>query len=95
VRDAGTGAKLAGLTSGRWNVGAIKAVDEEKGRVLFTGSKESPLETHLYAAPLAGGAVERLTKETGDHDVVVSRNGAGFVDVHSAVDRAPKAEVRE
>lgn len=94
VRDAGTGAKIAALTSGDWDVGRIEAIDEERGRALFTGSKDSPLEAHLYAVPLGGGAIERLTKETGDHDVVVSRGGAGFVDLHSAADRAPKAEVR-
>jgi dipeptidyl-peptidase-4 len=95
VRDAATGAKGAALTTGAWDVAHIVEVDEDKGRVFVVGSRESPLEAHLYAVPLAGGEPERLTKEPGDHGGVVGPGGRGFVDVHSAKDRPPKAEVRD
>ncbi len=95
LRDAATGARVAALTSGDWDVARIKAIDEDRARVLFTASKDSALESHLYAVPLAGGPVERLTRDPGDHDVVVGRAGDGFVDLHSAADRPPRAEVRD
>jgi dipeptidyl-peptidase-4 len=94
VRDAATGARLAGLTSGAWDVDVLHAVDEERGRVLFTASRESPLEAHLYAVPLAGGEPARLTRDPGDHKIFARRDGSGYVDLHSAIDRPPKVEVR-
>ncbi|WP_050436231.1 S9 family peptidase [Chondromyces crocatus] len=94
LHEVGTGARVAQLTSGSWDVNAIKGVDEEKGQVLFTGSRDTPLENHLYVVPLAGGEPKRLTTEHSDHAVAVSRNGSGWTDMHSAVDRPPQVEIR-
>jgi dipeptidyl-peptidase-4 len=81
------------LTSGDWDVESIAGLDEASGRVLFTATKEGPLERHLYAQALAGGSPARLTKEHGVHAVKVDEAGATWVDVHSATDRPPRAVV--
>ncbi|WP_242653325.1 S9 family peptidase [Sphingomonas jatrophae] len=68
------GGRFAQITRGDWDVTEIEAVDEAGGRILFTATKDTPIERHLYAASLDGkGEPVRLTE-------------AGFVNVPS-VDR--------
>jgi dipeptidyl-peptidase 4 len=96
LRDATSGAAVAKLTQGEWDVTAVKGVDEEKNRALFTATKESPLEEHLYAVDLAGGATPvRLTPERGVHEVELDPTGRDVIDTHSAVDRAPRVTIRD
>lgn len=57
LRDAATGARVAALTSGSWDVEAIEGVDEAGGRVFLRATKEGPLERHVYSVALsASGA---------------------------------------
>jgi dipeptidyl-peptidase-4 len=92
--DAANGSVLSQVTSGKWDVHAIEGVDEEKGRVLFSATKESPVEDHLYAANLSEPSDPvKLTREPGVHDARIERSGNGWVDVHSALDRPPRAIV--
>lgn len=58
------GTTLTPLTSGAWVVDALLAVDEQAGLVYFAGSKDSPTQTHIYAVPLAGGAIENARHPT-------------------------------
>ena len=103
VRSQNDGALVRTLTSGDWDVESIAGVDEAGGRVLFSGTKDGPLERHLYSVPLTANAanatdaakatVTRLTAERGVHSVKVDEAGATWVDVHSATDRPPVAVV--
>jgi dipeptidyl-peptidase 4 len=93
--DATTGSVIARVTSGDWDVLGIEGVDEDAGRVLFSAARESPVEGQLYAAKLSEKSDPvRLTSEPGVHDATVESNGKGWVDVHSAVDRTPRADVK-
>ena len=98
LRDAEKGTSLGTLTSGDWDVEALGPIDEARGRVLFWGTKDSPVDRHLYAAPLAvgdkAGEIAKLTVEPGVHLPAIDREGRGFVDVHSDLNRMPKAVVR-
>lgn len=98
LRDAEKGAVISTLTSGDWDVEALGPVDEARGRVIAWGTKDGPVNRHLYAVPLAAGdkagEIARLTTEPGVHLPALDREGRGFVDVHSALDRMPKAVVR-
>ena len=85
------GQLVRALTSGPWDVTSLVAVDAT--RVLFTATKDGPLERHLYAVPLAGGEVRRLTTERGVHTVSSDDEGTLLVDVHSARDRLPRVDV--
>ena len=94
--DATTGARVSELTSGKWDVGSIEGVDEEKGRVFFSAAKESPLDVHVYAAKLSEpGEPTRITPEPGVHEAIFDPGDKGWVDLHSAVDRTPRAVVRD
>jgi dipeptidyl-peptidase-4 len=94
VRDTETGARVALLTKGDWEVEHITAVDEARGRVLFTAAKASPVERRLYSVPLAGGEITELTPERGVHAITASGDARTYVDEHSASDRPPRAVVR-
>jgi dipeptidyl-peptidase 4 len=54
--------KWTQLTKGAWNVRNIISVDEAKGRIVFAGNRETPIENQIYAVPLAGGAVTQLSE---------------------------------
>ncbi len=81
------------LTSGDWMVESVLAVDEAKGLVYFSATKESPLERHAYSVPLAGGEVRKLTQAPGMHGVVFSNNAAVYIDNWSNPTTPPQAEL--
>nr|WP_239019799.1 DPP IV N-terminal domain-containing protein [Sphingomonas suaedae] len=55
--------KWTQLTKGDWEVADIVGVDEEKGRITFTGNSDGVLERHLYTVNLnKPGAVTRITE---------------------------------
>jgi dipeptidyl-peptidase 4 len=96
LRSQSDGNLLRPLTSGDWDVESIAGIDEAHQRVLFSGTKDGPLERHLYAVPFGGGgagSVTRLTPERGVHSVKVDGTGSTWIDVFSATDRPPQAVV--
>ncbi len=55
--------KWTQLTSGDWEVAGLVGVNEDAGRLFFTGNKDGILERHVYSVDLAHpGAVTRLTE---------------------------------
>lgn len=94
LRDAAPGGAATALTSGDWDVEGILAVDEERGLAFVRGTKDGPVERHLYAIPLAGGEPRKLTSEKGLHVSFMERQGRGYVDIHSALDRMWRVVVR-
>ena len=94
--DASSGTRVSEITSGNWDVEKISGVDEAQARVLFTATKDSPVERHLYASSLATvGEPIRLTLEPGKHEVYKDERGPGWVDLHSAFDRPPHAAIHD
>ena len=73
------GSRLKPLTSGKWPIDEIIAVDEEQGTILFTGFRETPLEKALYRTRLSGGPVERLTETGGWTDSVSDERGSALL----------------
>lgn len=82
------------LTAGEWVVDAIDAVDEANRVVYFRGNREHPTETTLYVASMEGGEARRITAEVGTHQVVIDAAYGQFVDVHSAINKAPSITLR-
>jgi dipeptidyl-peptidase-4 len=82
------------LTEGDWMVETLAAVDEEHGLVYFTATRDSPLESHLYAVPLAGGEPQRLTYLSGMHAVKVNLKSRVFCDTYDAPDQPPVITLR-
>ncbi len=90
------------LTAGAWNVDdfrarAVKAVDEERRLVYFTGTEASPLERQLYAASLDTtdpAVVRRISRESGIHAVSMSPDARFYVDSFNSGTQPPQVGLR-
>ena len=96
------------LTSGNWMVvgdageRAVEAVDEKRGLVYFTANRETPLERHLYSAPLDGSSdpieverrIQRVSTTPGWHSSVLSSNGQLWLDTYSNPDTPASLTLR-
>lgn len=87
---------LGALTQGSWIVEQVSRVDENAGLVYFTGTYDSPLETHLYSTNLYVDSSQtlaepkRLTQGAGRHIVVLDHQMQKFVDIHDSLDTPPR-----
>jgi dipeptidyl-peptidase-4 len=88
------GKELRALTSGEWMVDGVAGVDEARGHVYFTATKDGPTEQHLYRVPLAGGEIVRLTPEPGMHGIAMSHDCTTFVDSWSGPSAPPQLTLR-
>lgn len=68
------GALVGAVTRGPGLVSDLHCVNEEAGVVSYRGWRETPLESHLFSVPLAGGAPTQLTTRPGFNDAVYSKN---------------------
>ncbi|KAL7230006.1 hypothetical protein ACSBR2_008536 [Camellia fascicularis] len=90
------GACLGPITEGDWMVEQITGVNEAAGFVYFTGTRDGPLESHLYCAELFPDgsdplqAPQRLTNGKGRHIVVLDHQMQRFVDIHDSLDSPPR-----
>lgn len=92
-RHDADGRPLRALTSGEWVVDALLALDEETGTAYFSGSRESPLEKHVYAVSLDGGDIRKLSQQPGMHEARFSDNAKVFVDLWSSSTTPPQTEL--
>ena len=83
------------LTNGRWEVRRCHGVDAAGGWVYFSGTCDSPVETHAYRVSLAGGPVERLTAPGFTHNADFDPGFSYFIDTFSNLTTPPKVEVRQ
>src|SRR4029079_8176557 len=96
------GVLIRRLTHGEWMVDALAGVDEARGLVYFTATRESPLETHLYAVALdgpsssSGGAGEprKITAAPGKHIVALDHDRGRFVDIYDSLGQPPTVTLR-
>lgn len=88
------GKQIAQLTSGDWMVLGLSGIDETKGLVYFTATKESPLEVHLYSVPLSGGDVRKITTEPGTHTVALDKTCTRFVDTCDSLAHPARVTLR-
>ena len=89
----GNGGNARALTSGDWPVDSVLAVDEKAGQVYFAAGKDSPLDAQVYRVPLAGGAIERLSKADGTHSASFAGNASVYVDNWSNPTTPPQLEL--
>lgn len=65
-----TGEKKA-LTNGKFEILSAE-LSNDKSHFWITANAEGPAEQHFYRLPIAGGALERITQEKGNHQVSIS-----------------------
>jgi dipeptidyl-peptidase 4 len=88
------GREIRVLTEGEWMVTGQVAVDEDRRMVYFQGTYDGPLERHLYAVSLDGGPLQRLTRESGWHDAIISPDRRSFVDIWQSPEQPPRLMLR-
>ena len=86
------GGQPRALTRGEWEVDEVQLAGDRKS-FLINASKESLFEMHLYRMPLSGGAMTRLTTETGRHNAAVSPDGTTIADLYSYTNRPTEVYV--
>ena len=71
------------ITNGEWLVSSILGFNEKSKEVIISATKETPLEKHLYKVNYNNGAIQRLDKEAGVHNGILSADGTMLVDTFS------------
>jgi dipeptidyl-peptidase-4 len=83
----------AQLTRGEWMVEALLAVDEDRGLVYFSGTKDGALQRQVYRVPFAGGEVERITTDAGMHAAAFDAKAERFVSLWSNATTPPQTQL--
>jgi dipeptidyl-peptidase-4 len=83
---------------GDWVVESIVGIDQPKGLVYVTGTKDSACEKHMYALSLGEGSEEqqplRLTEGSGIHNVKLDHGLTQFVDIYSCLEHPATMTIR-
>ncbi len=90
------GQLLKTLTSGDWVVDAVAGIDEQAGWLYFTGSKDSPLEKHLYRLNYQhSGEMEKITQREGFHAVTMDEKAQHYIDNWSDRNHPPQVSLHQ
>src|SRR3546814_9549359 len=81
------------LTSGDWMVEDVLALDQDKGVVYFSATRDSVLEKHIYALPLTGGVPTRRSAAEGWHEASFADNASVYVDHWSNPQTPPQTQL--
>lgn len=71
------------VTQGMWVVTNFNGFDKSLKNVFVTTTKDSPIERHLYKVNIENGKMEKITKESGTHNVSISGSSEFFIDSYS------------
>ncbi|HWV69615.1 S9 family peptidase [Chitinophaga sp.] len=80
------GQQLREITTGNWVVNELSGFNTKKNEIIFTASKESPMEKHLYKTNYTQKTshLTRLDKAAGWHDAQASEDGSYVLDAYSS-----------
>ena len=73
------------LTTGRYDVTALLAVDPVTGTVFYEAADESPLRRSIYKISIAKGQPQKLSPLPGYNSATFSENGKYFIHRHTTV----------
>ncbi|MGE0478827.1 MAG: DPP IV N-terminal domain-containing protein [Phycisphaerae bacterium] len=88
------GSLIRPVTRGDWDVESVHVIDESARCVYVSGSRETPLEDHVYRVPLDGGEAVRLTELGWSHAASFDEFGRFFIDTFSNLTTPPKVHLR-
>jgi dipeptidyl-peptidase 4 len=85
------GALKRQVTSGDWPVASLEGVDEAKGEAIFLASKDTPIESQLYAVSYLHDDMPRaLTKGAGWWTATVAKKGGAFAGTYTDPTTPPR-----
>jgi dipeptidyl-peptidase-4 len=71
------------LTSGDWVVRNFLGLGPKDKYAYFTATKESPLNSDVYAVELKSGEIVKISEKNGNHYAYLNKNGKYFIDIYS------------
>lgn len=80
------GRQLAQLTSGNWEVTKVVGFDKKEKNLFIEGTKDSPIERHLYKVNTRSKKITKLTTGSGNHSISKSKEGCYFIDRYQSTD---------
>ena len=81
------------LTSGNWLVQEVLGFNAKKKEIIFTATKESPLQSNIYKVSVANGKVTRIDQAEGVHRAQLSTSGTYVIDSYSTPDQPRNIEL--
>ncbi|MDX1671607.1 MAG: S9 family peptidase [Balneolaceae bacterium] len=89
------GTLLNQVTSGKWEVTVLNAIDSENNRIYYTSTEVSPVERHLYSIDVNGKNKRRLSKPSGTHRISMGPNARYYLDRYSNISTPLQVELWE
>ena len=80
-----SGKLMGAVTSGPWQLRSVLQVDEERGEVVFEGTRDGAIQRNHYIASLSGKPLRRLTCADGSHQISFNRDGSLLIDTFSSL----------
>jgi len=77
------GEMLKQLTTGEWVVRAFLGLDPKDKYAYFTATKESPMNTDVYAVELKSGEITKISEKNGTHYALLNKSCKYFIDIFS------------
>jgi len=77
------GEQMKQLTSGKWVVRNFLGLDSKDKYAYFTGTKESPLNSDVFAVELKSGEVTNISSQNGTHYPRMSGDYKYYIDIFS------------
>jgi dipeptidyl-peptidase-4 len=77
------GTLIRQLTKGNWIVNEIVGFNKKTQEIIFSGTKESPLQKNVYAVNVVTAKMRSLSKTLASHQVASSADGNYLIDVYS------------
>jgi len=87
------GTLVSALTSGDWSVRDIDELDEARGLLWFTATKDGAVNGNTYRLGLDGTNLVRLTHGEGQHSLRWNKARTHFLDRHSSLAEPPHLEL--
>ena len=84
---------IGAVTSGPWQVGSIEWVDEERERLVFSGTKHGAINRNVYAVGLDGEGLVRLTPGEGTHTATFNADHTLLLDKYSSLTQPPRVQL--
>lgn len=74
------------LTTGNWLIQDVLGFDVKRKEIIFTATKESPLQNNIYKVNVKNGKITSLDNGQGVHRVQLSANAEYMIDNYSTPD---------
>ncbi|MBK7763141.1 MAG: DPP IV N-terminal domain-containing protein [Bacteroidetes bacterium] len=74
---------LSAITSGNWLVNEVLGYSAKANEIIFTGTKESPMQKNVYAVNLQSKVVRLISTTLATHTAQLGGNGNFLIDSYS------------